>query len=152
MRRINVLYGITGAMALNAHGYRRATIDVDLAIGSDAIPFVRDHLFAQGWLEVFQIKQSVRDAQTGVRIDLISVDHLQTILIDGVPYQELAQLLQLKLRLGSDRLAHIRHLADVVEAIRTLRLPLDFGTKLSEDVRPKYEEFWRAVRHEPDEF
>jgi hypothetical protein len=63
----------------------------------------------------------------------------------------LAQLLETKLIVGLARPGYMKHLGDVVETIKVLKLPLDFAAALREDVRPKFEEYWHALQSCPDE-
>jgi hypothetical protein len=150
LAELRVRHAVTGAMALNAHGYRRATIDVDIAVLTEDFGGLQEKLLAHGYGSVPNKKRSIRDTATMVRIDVFPCQNLSVQSVDGVDYQTLAQLLETKLSIGLAGPGYIKHLGDVVETIKVLRLPLDFATLLREDVRRKFEEFWHALRASPD--
>src|SRR5215203_4560194 len=55
-------YAIVGAMALNAYGYRRQTVDVDILL----TPAGLEELKAMGYLPKFPDSRSLRDTENGV--------------------------------------------------------------------------------------
>ena len=63
-------YAIAGAMAMNAHGYRRVTTDVDVLLMREGLArFKREHL-GRGWGERFPGSKRMRDTEAGVAIDV----------------------------------------------------------------------------------
>ena len=70
--------------------------------------------------------------------------------LDGVKYVGLPTLLELKLASGMTNPGRLKDLGDVQEVIRILSLPRDFGDRLNEYVRSKYEELWDAVAQSPE--
>ena len=46
-------YAIVGAMALNAHGYRRVTVDVDVLLTRDGLARFKEKHLGRGWDERF---------------------------------------------------------------------------------------------------
>jgi hypothetical protein len=64
-------YAIAGAMALNAHGYRRVTTDVDVLLTRDGLTeFKRLHL-SRGYVERFEGSKGMRDTEFDVKIDVL---------------------------------------------------------------------------------
>jgi hypothetical protein len=68
---------------------------------------------------------------------------------DGIRYLNLDSLIELKLASGMTAVGRLRDLADVLELIKTLKLPANFGERLNPYVREKFDELWSAAR-EPD--
>src|SRR5438477_8511638 len=94
--RIGVPYAICGAMALNAHGYRRMTIDVDVMVTTQGLLKAREELLA---LDYERTEKRIR-------------------------YVPLPALIEAKLALGAEML-RIKHLGDVQEMIKHAPLPRD---------------------------
>ena len=66
--------------------------------------------------------------------------------IDGVKYLTLPALVELKLASGmTGGVGRMKDLVDVVELIKLLNLPRDFGSKINDYVRPKYDELWDGL-------
>jgi hypothetical protein len=62
--------------------------------------------------------------------------------IEGIKYLGLPVLLELELASGMTGAGRYRDLADVLDLIRVLKLPRDFGQRLSSYVREKFDEIW----------
>ena len=165
LQRTGIPYAVTGAMALVAHGYHRTTIDVDVLLEAGGIERLLAAIDSERFLPEGIKRKYLRDQLTGVKVDLyepslrvfdsVLKEHRtvhpphETVLIEGVRYLDLPSLLATKLLHGLFDSGHLAHLADVVETIKYVRLPLDFAASLPEDVRPKYIVFWHAVQ-KPD--
>jgi hypothetical protein len=65
---------------------------------------------------------------------------------DGIRYLTLRALIALKLASGMTDTGRQKDLVDVLELIRTKRLPAEYGSGLHPFVRAKYEELWRSAR------
>ena len=164
-------YAVIGAMALNAHGYKRVTTDIDLVASADARRRIHELLDGRGFLPPFEGSRNLRDTTNGVRVDLVlagefpgdgnekpvvfpdpSVEPL--FVQDDVRYLTLEKLIELKLASGMTNPGRLRDLADVQSATAALRLPRDFGERLHPWVRPKWYEIWDAWDADPrkDEF
>ena len=74
-----------------------------------------------GYVEKFPGSRGLRDATTGVNIEL-------------------------KLASGLSAPHRLKDLADVLELIRHLSLPRDLAGSLDASVRPKFEELWQAAQ------
>jgi hypothetical protein len=79
-------YAIVGAMALNAYGYRRVTVDVDLLLTLGGLEeFKRRHL-GLGYVAKFPGSKRVRDTENGVSIDFVLTgDYPGEYPGDGLP-------------------------------------------------------------------
>ena len=155
-------YALVGAMAMNAHGYRRATIDIDLVITAEGLARFKEAWLGRGYVERFSGSRGVRDTEYGVPIDfLLSGGYpgdgkpkdvcfpdpaVGTAKLDGVSVLPLERLLELKLASGMSAPHRMKDLSDVIELIRTLDLDEDLATALAPSVQEKYRELWRAAR------
>ncbi len=160
-------YSVAGAMALGAHGYVRATLDVDILLTREGHRLVRDRLEGLGYASPFPGSRSLRDTHTGVRIEfLISGDFPGDgkpkpvsfpdpaeagVEIAGIRYLSLEKLIELKLASGMTNPNRLKDLADVQELIKTVRPPLALADRLNPFVRGKFLEFWDGVQSQPQE-
>jgi hypothetical protein len=158
-------YAIAGAMALNAHGYRRVTTDVDVLLTRDGLArFQREHL-GRGWVERFPGSKGMRDTESGVKIDVLIAgdypgdgkpkpvsfpDPSVAVLGEGFRVLPVRVLVELKLASGLSNPDRLKDLADVQELIRAASLPLELAGELDASVRPKYVEIWHATRRDRD--
>ncbi len=154
-------YAIAGAMALNAHGYRRVTVDVDILLAPDGLTAFKQRHLGRGWVERFPGSKGMRDAEFNVKIDvLLSGDYPGdgkpkpvrfpfpdvAERIGGLMVLSLRDMVELKLASGLSNPDRLKDLADVQELIRHADLPLDLGDALDASVRQKYVEIWNATR------
>jgi hypothetical protein len=155
-------YAIIGAMALNEFGYQRVTVDVDVLLTPEGLAaFKRKHL-GHGYIEKFAGSRGIRDVEHGVNIDVVLTG---TYPGDGLPKPvafpdpaeaaergarvsllPLTTLVELKLASGMSAPHRLKDLADVLETIRALRLPAEFGARLNPFVRDRFDELWRAAQ------
>lgn len=63
-------YAIAGAMAMNAHGYRRVTTDVDVLLSREGLAAFKEKHLGLGWVERFPGSKGMRDTEVGVKIDV----------------------------------------------------------------------------------
>jgi hypothetical protein len=154
-------YAIAGAMAMNAHGYRRVTVDVDVLLTREGLEqFKRAHL-GRGWVERFPGSKGLRDTEFNVKIDILITgdypgdglpkpvrfpDPAVAVQGDGVRVLPVRDLVELKLASGMTNADRLKDLADVQELIRHAQLPLDLANELDASVRDKYVEIWSATR------
>ena len=138
-------YAIVGGMALDAHGYRRLTVDVDLLVTSDGLKTIHEKLEGLGYVPPFTGSKQLRDTENGVRIEFLVAgqfpgdgkpkpvafpDPSETATrIDGIAYLALPKLVELKLASGmTGGVARFKDLlTDVVALIETLGLPAEFS-------------------------
>jgi hypothetical protein len=153
-------YAIIGAMALNEFGYRRVTVDVDVLLTAEGLAAFRERNV--GYISKFPGSRGFRDAEHGVDIDVVLAG---TYPGDGQPKPvafpdpatsaergariallPLPTLVELKLASGMTAPHRLKDLADVLEVIRVLRLPREFGENLNPYVRERFLELWRAAQ------
>lgn len=161
--RTGVVYAVVGGMALNAHGYRRETIDVDVLVSSAGLDLFRERLEGLGYLPAFdRAKKIFRNTQTGVKIEFLVAGEFpgdgmpkpiafpdpSTVAenIDGVRVVRLSTLIELKLASGMTQPARRRDLADVQDLIRIRKLDETFADSLDPYVRPMYLTLLNEVR------
>jgi hypothetical protein len=154
---LGIPYAIAGGMALGAHGYVRATVDVDILVTQEGLE--RAH---KGYLPPFAGSKNLRDVSSSVRIEFLVAgqypgdgkpkpvafpDPAQAaVAIDGIKYLQLERLIELKLASGmTGGVNRMKDLVDVVELIKLLALPADVADRLNSYVRDKYIERWNGL-------
>jgi hypothetical protein len=160
-------YAVIGAMALNAYGYRRVTVDVDVLLTREGLEaFTAKHL-GLGYVHKFPGSKGLRDTENGVPIDVVLAGefpgdgHPKPVAFpdpagaavrgERVALLPLPRLIELKLASGMTAPHRLKDLADVLEVIRALGLPAGFAEELDPFVRDKYRELWRAAQTEERE-
>jgi hypothetical protein len=137
-------YAIGGGMALNAHGYRRVTIDVDVVLTREGLAAFKARHLGRGYVEKFPGSRGLRDTENDVAIDVRLTgdfpgdgrpkpvafpDPAAVAVRDGpVAILPLATLVELKLASGMTAPHRLRDLADVLELIRIRGLPADYAS------------------------
>lgn len=161
--RLGIAYAVAGGMALGAHRFVRATVDVDILVTAEGLAAIHRELVGRGYLAPFAGSKNLKDTATGVRIEFLVAGQFPgdgkpkpvafpdpgqaAVKIDGIRYLGLPNLIELKLASGmTGGVARMKDLADVVSLIETLHLPLDFAQQLNPYVRPKFEELWRGLK------
>jgi hypothetical protein len=162
LEEAGIPYAIAGAMALNEHGYRRVTEDVDVVLTREGLQELKRRVLGRGYVEKFPGSRGLRDAEYGVGIDiLVSGDYPG----DGKPkpvafpdpaavavrrprgaFLALPRLLELKLASGISAPHRLKDLADVLEVIRGQGLGIELAEELDPYVRAKYRELWAAAQ------
>jgi hypothetical protein len=161
LEKAKIPYAIVGAMAVNAHNYRRTTDDVDILLTAEGLAQFRERLLGKHYDPL-----PGRNRRFVERKSLVTVDVLVTGLfpgsgkpgpiaypapeavsekIDKMNVVDLVTLVQLKLA------AH-RHkdFGDVVELIRVHSLDEDFAKRLHPSVRRDYIECLEEKRREEE--
>lgn len=162
---IGVPYAIVGGLALFNHGFRRFTEDVDILVTADGLRRIHEALDGLGYVPPFKGSRQLRDAEFGVRIEFLVTGQYpgdgkpkpvafpppdaDFVTVDGIRYIGLSRLVELKLASGMTNAARLKDLADVVEVLRLLKLPRDYGDALNPFVRTKFFELWDAVASSP---
>ena len=168
-RKLNELaipHAVAGGMALNAHGFRRATVDVDVLVTEEGLRAVHAALEGLGYVPPFSGSKHLRDVESSVRIEFLVAGQFPGdgkpkpvsfpdpagvgADIGGIRYLKLPTLIELKLASGMTNPGRLKDLADVQELVRTLKLERDFALQLNEYVRGKYFELWDAVTNSYD--
>jgi len=155
-------YAIIGAMALNEFGYQRATVDVDVLLTAEGLAAFKANNLGRGYVEQFPGSRGLRDPEHGVDVDVVLAGAYPG---DGQPKPvafpdpasaaargssvallPLPTLIELKLASGMTAPHRLKDLADVLELIRILKLPVEMSADLNPYVREKYVELWRAAQ------
>ena len=159
-------YAVVGALALGEHGYRRATVDVDLLLTREGLDAFKARHLGRGYVEKFPGSKGFRDVENGVTIDVVLAGDYPgdgkpkpvafpdpaTAAVRGavVALLPLERLIELKLASGLSAPHRLRDLADVLELVRAADLGEDVADRIDPSVRPKYLELCRAARSASD--
>ena len=162
LKELGIPYAVVGGMALFRHGLRRFTEDVDLLVTRSDLKLIHEKLIGLGYLPPFPKSKNLRDTQTGVKIDFLTTgdypgddkpkpvsfpDPRQvSIEDDGISYINLPKLIELKLASGMTNPGRLKDLADVLELIRILALPIEFSSQLDPFVQDKFKELWKDIQ------
>ena len=167
LEQAGIPYVVIGAMALNEYGYRRVTIDVDILLTCQGLEALKERALGHGYVEKFPGRRGLRDTEHGVSIDVVLAGEYPgdgrpkpvrfpdpaRVSIRGarVALVPLAVLIELELASGMSAPHRLRDLADVLELIRSARLPAELAEELDPFVRDKYRELWQAAQAEDAE-
>lgn len=162
---LGVSYAVAGGMSLDAHGFRRLTVDVDILVTRAGLGTIHEKLEGLGYVPPFTGSKNLRDTESGVRIEFLVTGEFPGdgkpkpvafpdpaevgIEIDGVRFLSLPALVELKLASGMTNLGRLKDLGDVIELIKASGLPSSFADQLNPYVRDKYLELWQALRDAP---
>lgn len=155
-------YSLIGAIALNQHGYRRFTEDIDLLLTREGLEKFQKELVGLGYRPAFEgATKKFRTIQENVTVEIITAGEFpgdgkpkavvfpnpteNQTEIDGIKTLTLEKLVELKLASGMTAPHRLKDLADVQELIKVKDLPADFAEKLNPFVREKYLELQKAV-------
>jgi hypothetical protein len=154
-------YAIVGGMAVNAHGYRRTTADVDVLMTQAGFAAFRRHFVEADYETIPGRKRRFLDRTNRVNIDVLVTGLFPgsgkpgpiaypdpegvNETIDDVRFVNLATLVQLKLAARRHR-----DFGDVVELIRFNDLDEAFAARLDESVRGDYVECLEEKRREDE--
>jgi hypothetical protein len=150
-------------MALNAHGYHRETVDVDVLVTPEGLSAFVAQLVGRGYHPAFEgARKSFRNTQTNVKIEFLTTGEYPgdgkpkpvafpnpsevSIVHDGRRFVSLPALMTLKLASGMTNPGRLRDLADVQELIRILGLDEHTADELHPYVRERFLELFDAVR------
>ncbi len=155
-------YSVIGAVALNQHGYRRFTEDIDLLLTREGLQKFQNELVGLGYRPAFEgAKKKFRTTAENVTIKIITAGEFpgdgkekpvifpnpseDQIEIDVVKTLSLEKLIELKLASGMTAAHRLKDLADVQEIIKIKNLTAEFAEKLNHYVREKFLELQTAV-------
>ena len=157
-----IAYALIGAMALNAYGYERVTVDVDLLLTREGLAGFKQKHLGLGYVEKFPGSKGFRDTENNVTIDVVLSgeypgDGLPKPVVfpdpadaavrgERVALLPLPRLIELKLASGMTAPHRLKDLADVIEVIRILKLPAEMVEELDPYVGEKYRELWQAAQ------
>jgi hypothetical protein len=168
MNALGVDFAVAGALAANARGHIRMTVDVDVIMTAEGLTRFKDAWLGRGYVEKFAGSRGVRDTQTGVIIDVLLAGGYpgdgkpkpmrfpdpSTVSVGprGLRYLDLRTLIELKLASGISAAHRLQDLADVIALIRVNSLGESYAETLDESVREKYGELWRAAQVKDDDY
>lgn len=163
LEALQIPYAVCGGMALNAHGYQRATTDLDVVVTDEGLARFKAASLGLGWVERFPGSRGVRDAGNRVPIDFLVTGGVPgdgtphgvvfpdpatvAIEIAGAKYVSLGKLVEMKIACGLSAPDRPRDFDDVIQLIRHHRLGEHFADDLHDYVRPKYRELWRLAEN-----
>ena len=167
LEALGVPYAVAGGMSLNAHGYRRLTVDVDILVTREGLRTIHGELEGLGYVPPFTGSKNLRDTENGVRIEFLIAGEFPGdgkpkpvpfpdpanvgVEIGGVRYLSLPALVELKLASGMTNPGRVKDLGDVQELTKALGLPAEFADELNPYVRDKYLELWQGIQESPVE-
>ncbi|MBA2340314.1 MAG: hypothetical protein H0V88_07950 [Pyrinomonadaceae bacterium] len=157
-----IAYSVIGALALNQHGYRRFTEDIDLLMTLEGLKRFRKELVGLGYRLAFpSATRKFLTTAENVPVEVITSGEYpgdglpkpiqfhdpeqDYVVIDGIKTVTLEKLIELKLASGISAPDRLKDLADVQELIKLKNLDADFVSHLSPYVREKFTELQRAV-------
>ena len=130
---LNIPHAVVGGMSLGAHGFERATTDVDILVTPGGLKALHEKLDGLGYLPPFTGSKNLRDTTTNVKIEFLVTGGYPG---DGKPkpvsFPDPATC------------------SNVIELIKIRKLGEDFADKLNPYVREKYLELCRAVLNDPN--
>ncbi len=155
-------YNVIGAVALNQHGYRRFTEDIDLLLTREGLEKFRNELIGKGYRPAFEgATKKFRTTEENVSVEIITAGEFpgdgkpkpvrfpnpneNAVEIDGIKTVSLEKLVELKIASGMTAPHRLKDLADVQEIIKIKNLSADFTEKLNPFVREKFLELQTAV-------
>lgn len=155
-------YNLIGAVALNQHGYRRFTEDIDLLLSREGLEKFQHELVGLGYRPAFEgATKKFRTTAENVTVEIITEGEFpgdgkpkpvvfpnpseSETEIDGIKTLSLEKLIELKLASGMTAPHRLKDLADVQEVIKIKGLTADFAEKLNPFVREKFLELQKAV-------
>jgi hypothetical protein len=162
-----ISYNVIGAIALNNHGYRRFTEDIDLLLTREGLEKFRNELVGRGYRPAFEsATRKFRTTRENVTIEIITAGEFpgdgkpkpvefpnpneNQTEIDGIKTVGLEKLIELKLASGMTAPHRLKDLADVQEVIKIKSLRASFAEKLNPFVREKFLELQKAVADATD--
>jgi hypothetical protein len=162
---MGIPYAVAGGMALGAHRFVRATVDVDILVDAEGLKAIHKDLDGRGFVPPFEGSRNLKDVETGVRIEFLVAGQFPgdgkpkpvafphpaeaAKVINGIRYLRLTTLVEIKLASGMTNAGRLRDLADVQELIRVLGLAREFNKQLNPYVRDKFRELWDGIANSP---
>jgi len=155
-------YSVIGAVALNQHGYRRFTEDIDLLLTREGLARFQQEFVGRGYRPAFPgARKRFRSMPEDVPVEVVTtgeypgdgrpkpvrfhdpVEHC--VVIEGIRTVTLEKLIELKLAAGMSAPDRLRDLADVQELIRLKHLEPDVAERLDGSVREAFLELHRGI-------
>ncbi|MEZ5345802.1 MAG: hypothetical protein R2681_09640 [Pyrinomonadaceae bacterium] len=161
-------YCVIGAVALNQHGYKRFTEDIDLLLNKEGLEKFQNELVGFGYRPAFKdAARKFRTTAENVPVEIITAEEYpgdgkekpvkfpnpseDQVVIDGIKTVTLEKLIELKLASGMTAKNRLKDLADVQELIKIKELGKEFGDKLNPYVRGIFLELQSSVEEAESE-
>lgn len=162
LEREGIDYNVIEAIALNQHGYKRFTEDIDLLMTREGLETFREKLVGLGYRPAFNnARKRFRTTDENVTVEIVVTGEYpgdglpkpmafpdqkeEFDIIDGIKTLTLEKLVELKLASGMTAPDRLKDLADVQELIKAKHLTDEFADKLNPYVREKFLELHQAV-------
>lgn len=162
LEKNGIEYSVIGAIALNQHGYKRFTEDIDLLFSAEGLERFQSLLIGKDYRPAFNgATKKFRSTEENVPIEIIVAGEYpgdgkpkpvrfhepteNVTVIEGVKTVTLEKLIELKLASGISASDRLKDLADVQELIRVKSLDSDFAEKLDPYVRAKFLELHQGI-------
>lgn len=162
LERNGIDYAVIGAVALNQHGYKRFTEDIDILMTKEGLKKFQEQLVGLGYRPAFQgATRRFKTTAENVSVEVVTTgeypgDGLPKPVvfpepnqcfqeIDGVRTITLEKLVELKLASGMTAPDRLKDLADVQEITKIKGLGPEFAESLDESVREKFRELQQAI-------
>lgn len=156
-------YAVVGALALNAYGYARETVDVDVLVRPEGLAVFQASCVGRGYAPAFQgARKTFRNTRTGTKVEFLTSgeypgdgkpkpvvfpDPAAVVQeIQGTKFVNLPTLIDLKLASGMTHPARRRDLADIQDLIRSLALDERFADNLAPYVRATFLQLVEELR------
>jgi len=149
MRQAGISGVVIGGIAVVLHGHLRATEDIDVFL-DQPLEEMADMLIAAG----FQYDEKRREFVRGeVPVHVVTRAQVakpprQAVEIEGITTVSLADLIEMKLKSGSENILRAQDLADVIGLIRKNGLTGEFARHLDKSLRPVYRKLVKAIETE----
>ncbi|TWT91929.1 hypothetical protein [Neorhodopirellula pilleata] len=161
---MQIPFVISGAMAVNYHGHRRATQDVDILMRREDLKIFKDEHLGRGWLEKFEGSKGFVDTIHQVPVDVLIAgdfpgdgkpkpvsfpDPSDDKIIefeDGLPYLTLQKVVEMKLACGMSAPERLQDFADVISLVKANGLPESFGGTLNPYVHDAWIDLWKRAQ------
>ncbi len=149
MRSANIPGVVVGGVAVVLHGYMRTTNDINIFL-HPPMENLAELLTANGFIFNSERKEFVKH---GVPIHLVLPEQIGTLLnaaveIEGITTVTLVDLINMKLRSGSQNLLRAQDLADVIGLIRHHQLTSGFARHQDKALRPAFRKLVRMIERE----
>lgn len=167
LERENIDYVAIGAIALNRHGYRRFTEDIDLLLTREGLEHFRSAVIGRGYRPAFEGARKKFRTSENIPVEIITSGEYPgdglpkpvvfpepkefAVVLEGVKTISFEKLIELKLASGISAPHRLKDLADVQELIKIKKLDVAFAEKLDASVRSKFIELAVAVSDAGDE-
>lgn len=167
LEREGIDYVAIEAIALNRHGYRRFTEDIDLLLTREGLEKFREKLIGRGYQPAFEGARKKYRTSENIPLEITTTGEFPgdgkpksvvfpdpadvVVIIDEVKTINLEKLIELKLASGMTAADRLKDLADVQELIKVKRLDAAFAENLDASVRARFVELAEAVAAAGDE-